>query len=309
MRTTSFVLTTASALALGLFLTAETAKANDLLIEQVAKGGNQENFASGIQKGNNHETYIGQKTANNFGVRNNSASGAIKGGANNQMNIEQTSDRNVASVFGSGGGTNNTAIIRQGNGDGNGDGNYAAFQMSAGSGNIFGAIQEGRGNAVTSGAAFSFPAPFNVNASAVTEQGSAGTLANGTQAQVGDGNGNFGLVAQVGNNNVMALHQTGFNNTISGAGGVSKTAPSLNGGLAPSGFFSATTIDATTPVSSGVENPSDAGLGTQYGNGNEAILLQQGSFNEVAFLQDGNGYTAEVRQVGTNNAAVAVQTR
>jgi hypothetical protein len=309
MRTTSFVLTTASALALGLFLTAETAKANDnrLFLEQVGVN----NFASANQIGFQNETYV--ETNGNF-------NGAEVGLTQNQSHNNnkklaiQDGNRNIARMVTRSGSVNAHNVmgtVQDGNrnyaaldmdGVGNVDNQFFVHQL--GDENYLGdgkSYNTGAGNSQSNGGVFntSFDGDFMSSVGAVNGSG-FNLSSDATGRAPFDGDRNIAAFRQDGFNNAIALSVQGNDNVI---GGNTSMYPSAN--LNDSGYDFFTGSPDVDPASTPYYSVN--GLSRQDGNNNNAILAQNGNFNVLEFDQIGSNNFTEAYQHGSGNYARASQ--
>jgi hypothetical protein len=317
MRTTSFVLTTASALALGLFLTAETAKAgsdNRMFVEQVGNA----NFGGGSQAGgSNNQTWI-QQTGNQ-----NSAGGSFTGPSanNNKGLIDQDGSRNVAAwsfvADDNPMRRNNLGIVQYG-----GSENYANLNITQDpSPGLFDSTvfvkQEGSKNYVGDGSGFGvgFPgvpgsdAGNGSFATKITNDGttSASHVAGPESASFSNtpgeiwGRNQFVGLFQDGVDNAFAVSMAGNGNEIGGNDGTVDD----NFNSYTNGTFFSPDVTVTAPSDAGSFGVS--GLAQQIGNDNVGIVRVDGFNNAVGFVQTGHSNVGEVYQDGNNNNAAIHQ--
>lgn len=309
MRTTVF-LTTASALALGLLLTAETARAgdNELVIEQVANS----NFAVGFQIGNKNETYIRQS-----GNSNTATTPLNSGGVNNNdVLVIQETGGNFAQYSGEAGtGGNNTIAVRQYGGSFN----TAAFApQDSANNNVIGVVQNGSQNVVGGGGAGNEARGFGSSTVSFSQpalsgmETNDGALLDDADAAIGGFNNFVGLV-QDGFQNVAGLQVTGNNNTIVGDNqstvGAFAGPINLNATLGGSSFFDGNPeINGDARVASlSAKLGTEKGLAVQRGNNNQVGIVQTGNNNLLTFGQISSNNTAEFVQTGNNNFAQGTQ--
>ncbi|NBB70608.1 MAG: hypothetical protein GVY33_09855 [Alphaproteobacteria bacterium] len=304
MRTTVF-LTTASALALGLFLTAETARADDnrMFVEQVGDA----NFGGGSQSdGARNETWVQQ-----LGNRNSAGASFVGADANaNNGLIKQTGNRNVGAwSFQSGphAMTRNTlGMVQNGNAnyaevnlnqDGPGLTDSTVFVEQNGRSNFFG--PEGPVNTTPGNGQFAGSLSNDGVSSADLEEPVGSSFALGLGKIRGDNQ--FVALEQDGVGNAFAVSMSGSGNEIAGNDGATgKDLQNYTNG----GFFSrGVTISAPGDIGSfGV-----AGIAQQIGNDNVGVVRVEGFNNAAAFVQDGNRNVGEIYQQGNNNNAAVAQ--
>jgi len=299
------LLTTASALALGVGMMAGSAQSNQLMVDQI---GNK-NFADATQKGNGNETF-----ARSEGDRNTVSVPITGNGIVNDVLVKQTGDLNDAEYRGDGKDlTRNDVAILQ-----NGNRNTAAFApFSGNTRNNLAVIQDGFRNEVSGGQTSSNanrgdPAAsspqLGLTLTSFSDGGSAIAANPEADAPI-SGNRNFAAFEQLGNRNVAAVKVDGNGNTIQGQavpfGSFNSTEVELNPQAGGSFFESdgGNGVAANEPNLSSTEDFYASGFALQEGDGNQMALTQAGDGNVIAASQTGNGNVQEVTQVGNNNLA------
>lgn len=320
------LLTTASAMALGLGLMTGGAAANDLLIEQQGN----DNFGVGSQNGNNNQTLIFQDGNKNSGAgasfsttgsgpiptnsnrvlvyqTGNQNNGTFRTGGDalmgntNVLGIVQSTSQNIAQIETGNESagiplSNSTVFIEQGGANGN----YVGGSTTS--------VSFDAGNSTRNSTTVSSP---DVSADVVgpigpdtdfTGPGSQGVFpgSGGVGTAKVAGNANYVALEQIGGNNAFVLRVTGNSNYIGGPG----TPPaSLDAASGSTGFF-----DASAGVDDNTGLSQFAGaMALQDGFDNVGVVGQNGNGNTVNFAQIGNGYVNEVYQDGNGNNAQAIQ--
>jgi len=301
------LLTTASALALGVGMMAGSASANnDLVVEQVGDG----NFSDHGQRGDDNQTNIlqGQNSDQSIPARN-TASVPVVNGDDNRILANQATGANYAEARVKS--DDNVIGIEQKTGRRNiadlegGDDVYAGGSFQNMGGHRVGVIQNGEDNVVAGGASGdrSVGAGNDTN----TQNFDSVTIESDESLAQALGNAESALIR--GADNTVGIEQQGDDNrvalAVNGSGNV------IQGSL-PSGFPQGTgSFDLANAGSLGFTSPSEInpsnGFFIQEGTNNTSVLVQDGSNNEISHGQDGDDNSAEIVQNGDGNVAWAGQ--
>lgn len=308
------LLTTASAVALGIGLMAGSASAGDdnkLYVNQI----NNRNFASTDQDPNNNgssdnETFVRQQHGNTASV----PIGVGSPSFDNDVLILQETIANHAGTGNSINGNHNRWVVKQQGGNRN-----IVFGPIWGSSNRseFAAVQDGGQNVIAGAAGNagfgtgidetgSHP-PFTNSFSSVSLDGPAPMGVSTGQDRIEfKGNDNLALLEQTGSFNRFAIQVNGDNNSIVGDGSGMVSSFDMNAANNAGGFFdSGISIDATLDSTN---TPAlGSGFASQVGNNNTAHYAQLGDHNRILHDQIGNGNEAQVFQQGSTNWAGATQ--